>query len=195
MWAAGMSWHEMAEFWLSWTPEDDLDIQWLGPPRFALSALRGFTGLAKGEAIEQLFDARLRALRCEDTPIPITTIVCNIDLGTVEYFGSTRTPEVTIGHLVWVAIALPLFIESVRVGEHLYVDGGISENWPAEPALQDGGFDRVLGLSLMLPAGLRPEDISGRPTVSAPSSRPAASSGRATTSSSRAARSSDSATS
>ena len=71
MWAAGMSSHEMAEFSLSWTPEDYLDIQWLGLPRFALSALRGFTGLAKGEAIEQLFDARLRALRCADTPIPI----------------------------------------------------------------------------------------------------------------------------
>ncbi len=43
----------MAEFSLSWRPEDYLDIQWLSLPRFALSALRGFTGLAKGEAIEQ----------------------------------------------------------------------------------------------------------------------------------------------
>jgi NTE family protein len=163
MWAAGMSSHEMAEFSLSWTPEDYLDIQWLGLPRFALSALRGFTGLAKGEAIEQLFDARLRELRCADTPIPITTIVYNMDLGTVEYFGSTRTPEVTIGHLVRVAIALPLFIESVRVGGHLYVDGGIIENWPAEPAIDDGGFDYVFGVNLMLPAGFRPKDISGWP--------------------------------
>ena len=163
MWAAGMSWHELAEFWLLWTPEDDLDIQWLGLPRFALSALSGFTGLAKGEAIEPLFDARLRALRCKDTPIPITTIVYTIDLGTVEHPGSTRTPEVTIGHLVGVAIALPLFIESLRVGEQRYVDGAIIENRPAEPALQDGGFDHVFGLSLMLPAGFRPKDISGRP--------------------------------
>jgi NTE family protein len=158
-----MSSHEMAKFSLSWTPEDYLDIQWLGLPRFALSALRGFTGLAKGEAIEQLFDARLRALRCADTPIPITTIVYNMDLGTVEYFGSTRTPEVTIGHLVRVAIALPLFIESVLVGEHLYVDGGIIENWPAEPAIEDGGFDHVFGVNLMLPAGFQSKDISGWP--------------------------------
>ena len=57
MWAAGMSSDEMAEFSLSWRPEDYLDIQWLGLPRFALSAMRGFTGLAKGEAIERLFDA------------------------------------------------------------------------------------------------------------------------------------------
>ena len=86
-----------------------------------------------------------------------------MDLGTVEYFGSTRTPEVTIGHLVRVAIALPLFIESVRVGEHLYVDGGIIEIWPAEPAIEDGGFDHVFGVNLMLPAGFQPKDISGWP--------------------------------
>jgi NTE family protein len=163
MWAAGMSAQEMAEFSLSWNPEDYMDIQWLKLPRFALSAMRGFTGLAKGEAIEQLFDQRLVGMTCGDTPIPITTIVYNMDLGTLEYFGSTRTPEVPLGHLVRVAIALPLFIESVRVGEHLYVDGGIVENWPAEPAIEDGDFDHVFGVNLMLPSGFRPKDITGWP--------------------------------
>ncbi|HMA26601.1 MAG: patatin-like phospholipase family protein [Solirubrobacterales bacterium] len=164
MWAAGMSSDEMAEFSLSWRPEDYLDIKWLGLPRFALSALRGFTGLAKGEAIERLFDSRLAAMACGDTPIPITTIVYNMDLGRVEYFGSTRTPEVTIGHLVRVAIALPLFIESVSVRGHLYVDGGIIENWPAQPVIEAGDrFDHVIGVNLMLPRGFEPRDISGWP--------------------------------
>jgi NTE family protein len=163
MWAAGMSAEEMAAFSLSWEPEDYLDIKWAGLPRFALSALRGFTGLAKGEAIERLFDRRLVEMRCGETPIAITTIVYNMDLGTVEYFGSRRTPEVTIGHLVRVAIALPLFIESVEVRDHLYVDGGIIENWPAQPAIEDEGLDHVFGVNLMLPAGFEPRDISGWP--------------------------------
>jgi len=163
MWAAGMSAQEMAEFSLSWRPEDYLDVQWLGLPRFALSALRGFTGIAKGEAIEQLFDGRFRQMACGETAIPITTIVYNMDLGTVEYFGSTRTPEVTIGHLVRVAIALPLFIESVDVGGHLYVDGGIIEVWPAQPVIEEGDFDHVFGVNFMLPKGFRPRDISGWP--------------------------------
>jgi NTE family protein len=163
MWAAGMSSDEMARFSLSWKPEDYLDIQWLKLPRFALSALRGFTGIAKGEAIERLVDERLRGMRCTETPIPITTIVYNMDRGTVEYFGSTRTPEVTIGHLVRVAIALPLFIEAVPVRGHLYVDGGIIENWPAQPVLEDDGFDHVIGVNLMLPKGFEPRDISGWP--------------------------------
>jgi NTE family protein len=163
MWAAGMSADEMARFSLSWKPEDYLDVQWLKLPRFALSALRGFTGIAKGEAIEHLVDERLRDMRCADTPIPITTIVYNMDRGTVEYFGSAGTPEVTIGHLVRVAIALPLFIESVPVRGHLYVDGGIIENWPAQPVLEDDGFDQVIGVNLMLPKGFEPRDISGWP--------------------------------
>ena len=163
MWAAGMSAREMAEFSLSWKPEEYLDVQWLNLPRFALSALRGFTGLAKGEAIERLFAARLHEMRCGETPIPITTIVYNMDLGTVEYFGSERTPDVPVGHLVRVAIALPLFIESVPVHGHLYVDGGVIEVWPAQPVIAEGGFDHVFGVNFMLPSGFEPTDITGWP--------------------------------
>jgi NTE family protein len=163
MWAGGMSAKEMAEFSLAWKPEDYLDIQWLKLPRFALSALRGFTGIAKGEAIERLFDRRLIEMTCAEAPIPIKTIVYNMDLGTVEYFGSEETPEVTIGHLVRVAIALPLFIESVPVGDHLYVDGGIIEVWPAEPVIENGDFDHVVGVNVMLPRDFEPKDITGWP--------------------------------
>lgn len=163
MWAAGMSAQEMAEFSLRWKPEDYLDVQWLKIPRFALSALRGFTGLAKGEAIERLFDQRVRGMRCGETPIPLKTIVYNMDLGRVEYFGTDETPDVTVGHLVRVAVALPLFIESVPVQGHLYVDGGIIEVWPIQPVLDEGGFDRVVGVNFMLPRGLEPKDITGWP--------------------------------
>ena len=86
-----------------------------------------------------------------------------MDLGTVEYFGTANTPEVTIGHLVRVAIALPLFIESVEVSGHLYVDGGVIEVWPVQPVIDEGGFDHVFGVNFMLPKGFRPKDISGWP--------------------------------
>lgn len=163
MWAAGMDAQEMAEFSLSWKPEDYMDIQWLSLPRFALSALRGFTGLAKGEAIERLFARRLNEMRCGETVIPIKTIVYNMDLGGVEYFGTMKTPDVPVGHLVRVAIALPLFVESVPVHGHLYVDGGVIEVWPAQPVIADGDFDRVFGVNFMLPPGFEPEDITGWP--------------------------------
>jgi predicted acylesterase/phospholipase RssA len=59
------------------------------------------------------------------------------------------------------AIALPLFIEAVSFDGHLYVDGGLIELFPAQPVLDDGGFDHVFGLNLMLPPQFEPEDITG----------------------------------
>ena len=156
-----MSAQEMADFSLSWRAEDYLDIQWARIPRLALSALKGFTGLMKGEALEHLFNERLWSMRVGDTAFPMTSIAYNMDLGRVEYFGTERTPELTIGELVRIAVALPLFIESVPVGGHLYVDGGVIELFPAQPILEDGECDHVFGLNFMLPLGFEAQDITG----------------------------------
>ena len=156
-----MSAQEMADFSLSWRAEDYLDIQWTRIPRFALSALKGFTGLMKGQALEHLFNERLWNMRVGDTAFPITSIAYNSDLGRVEYFGTEHTPELTIGELVRIAVALPLFIESVPVDGHLYVDGGVIELFPAQPILEDGGFDHVFGLNFMLPPRFEAQDITG----------------------------------
>ena len=84
-----------------------------------------------------------------------------MDRGSVDYFGSASKPDLTVGRLVRIAIALPVLIESVEVDGHLYVDGGIIELFPAEPILRDGGFDHVFGVNFMLPPQLEPEDITG----------------------------------
>jgi len=161
MWAAGLSAQEMVDFSLSWQPEDYLDIQWARLPRFLLSALRDFTGLAKGAAIERLFDCQVWSRPAGELQIPLSTIVYNMDLGEVEYFGSARTPEVTLGHLVRIGIALPLFVESVEVRNHLYVDGGIIDLFPAEPVIADPTIDQAFGINFMLPKGFQPENVTG----------------------------------
>jgi len=161
MWAAGLSAQEMADFTLSWRPEDYLDVQWARLPRLVLSALRGFTGLGAGEAIERTFAERFGTLSAGELPIPFTSIVYDMDRGTVEYFGTRSKPELPIGRLVHTAMALPGFVESVEVDGHLYVDGGIVDLLPAEPILRDGGFDHVFGVNFMLPPQLQPEDITG----------------------------------
>ncbi|MBI5106005.1 MAG: patatin-like phospholipase family protein [Solirubrobacterales bacterium] len=161
MWAAGLSAHDMAEFSLSWHLEDYLDVQWAKLPRFAAGALRGFTGMAKGEAVQRTFDERFGALTAGELPTPITSIVYDMDRGLVDYFGSDSQPGLTIGRLVRIAIALPVFIESVEVDGHLYVDGGIIDLLPAEPVLRDGGFDHVFIINFMLPPQLRADDITG----------------------------------
>jgi NTE family protein len=161
MWAAGMTADEMAEFSLSWRPQDYLDIQWANVPRFALSAMRGFTGLAKGEALERLFDRRLWHMSAGETDIPIHTTVYNVDRGRLEQFGSETTPELTLGELVRIAVALPVVVEAVRVEGDLYVDGGVIDAFPTEPLVEDGGFDHVFGLNVLLPPGLEGDDVDG----------------------------------
>ncbi len=161
MWAAGLDAQAMSDFSLSWRLEDYLDIQWAKLPRFALGALRGFTGMAKGEAIQGTFDQHFGALTVAELEIPINPIVYDLDRGRVDYFGTGSTPGLTIGRLVRIAIALPVFIESVEVNGHLYVDGGIIDLLPAEPVLSDGGFDHVFMANFMLPPQLEAPDITG----------------------------------
>ena len=106
MMASGLSAQEMVNQSLNWQPEDYLDIQWTRLPRFAMAAMRGFTGLAKGEAIEKLFDRQLWHMTLGESPIPIYSEVYNIDLNRLETFGSKLTPDLTIAELVRIAIAL-----------------------------------------------------------------------------------------
>jgi NTE family protein len=161
MWAAGLSAQEMVDFSLSWRPEDYLDIQWARLPHFVVSALRDFSGLAKGAAIERLFDGQVWSRPAGELTIPLSTIVYNMDLGEVDYFGTTRTPEITVGQLVRIGIALPLFYESVPVRGHLYVDGGIIDLFPAEPVIADPGIDHAFGVNFMLPKRFQAEDLTG----------------------------------
>ena len=161
LWAAGLSAQEMADFVLSWEPEHYLDPQWLRFPRFVLTALRGFSGAMKGDAVERLFNDRFDGLAAGELPIPLATIVYNTDLGLVEYLGTHTTPEVPLGRVVRITIALPPFIEAVEVRGHLYVDGGVVELLPIQPVLDDGAFDHVFGLNFMLPKRLTPDDITG----------------------------------
>jgi NTE family protein len=148
MWAAGLSAQEMADFSLSWQPEDYLDIQWTGLPRFALSALRGFTGLPTGEALEQLFDRRLWHMAAGETDIALSTVVYELERGSVRWFGSEQTPDLTLGELVRIAAAGPNAASAVRVEGELYVDGGVVDAFPAEPV---AGFDRVFGVDVTAP--------------------------------------------
>jgi NTE family protein len=161
MMAAGLSAQEMVDLSLNWQPEDYLDIQWTRLPRFALAAMRGFTGLAKGDAIERLFDRQLWHMSVGETAIPIYSSVYNIDEGRLETFGSKPTPHLTIGELVRIAVALPLVVESVRVDDHVYADGGIVDVFPAEPLIDNERLDLFIGVNTILPARLEGEDISG----------------------------------
>ena len=63
-------------------------------------------------AIERLFDSKLWNMSAGETAIPIYAPVYNFDAGRLETFGSRLTPELTIGELVRISVALPLVMEA-----------------------------------------------------------------------------------
>jgi NTE family protein len=139
MWAGGMTADEMAEASLRWRPQDHLGIQWAGAPRLVVSAARGFSGLDKARALEQLVPRALWRMSAGQTEVPFRTPVRDLDFGGVEYFGTETTPDLTLGELVRIACAAPRRGDAVRVEGGFYVGDD-----PAEPPLDPAGFDRVV---------------------------------------------------
>lgn len=155
MWAAGLSAREMADFSLSWRPQDYLGIQWARAPRAAVAAARGFTGLAKGRALESLFDRRLWHMTAGETEFELRTLVYNVTRRRLELFGTERTPQLRLGELARIAMAREG--EPVRVEGNLYVDGGAIEPQPATRLLLDR-FHQVFALDVSGRADVRGDD-------------------------------------
>lgn len=155
MWAAGLSAREMADFSLSWRPEDYLGIQWARAPRVALAAARGFSGVAKGRALETLFDRRLWHMTAGETEFPLRTLVYNLSRSRLEIFGTDQTPDLRLGELARIAMARPS--EAVRVEGDLYVDGATIERQPATRLMMDR-FDHVFALDVGRRGDVRPDD-------------------------------------
>ena len=153
MWAAGLSAREMAEFSLSWRPQDYLGIQWARAPRAALAAARGFSGIAKGRAVETLFDRRLWHMTAGETEFELRTLVYNLSRRRLEVFGSEQTPELRLGELARIAVARER--EPVRVEGNLYIDGGAIEAQPSTRLMMDR-LDHIFAI-----------DVSGRHDIRA----------------------------
>jgi NTE family protein len=155
MWAAGLSAREMADFSISWRPQDYLGIQWARAPRAALAALREFSGIAKGRALESLFDRRLWHMTAGETEFPLRTLVYNVSRRRLETFGTEQTPELRLGELARIAMAGQR--DPVRVEGNLYVDGGRIERQPATRLMIDR-FDHVFALDVTGRGTVRPDD-------------------------------------
>ncbi|MEA2492630.1 MAG: hypothetical protein QOJ29_541 [Thermoleophilaceae bacterium] len=155
MWAAGLSAREMADFSLSWRPQDYLGIQWARAPRAAIAAARGFSGIAKGRAVESLFDRRLWHMTAGETEFKLRTLVYNVSRRRLEAFGTEQTPDLRLGELARIAMARSG--EPVRIEGNLYVDGSVIERQPATRLMIER-FDHVFALDVGRRGDVRSDD-------------------------------------
>ena len=162
LWACGLSAEEMATFWLSLRQDEYLDPDWQALARAGLHRFRDFGGFIRGTAIEHAFRRRLGRRTLADTAVPLYAVMWNVDENRVEYFGTKSTPRLPLATVVRAAISIPLFVEPVRIGRHLYGDGGVVNIFPVRPLIDfEEPFDFVVGVNCYYPENFAGEDVSG----------------------------------
>jgi NTE family protein len=159
-WACGADSEAIARFWLTLPRAGYLDPEWSALPRALLHAFREWTGLLRGEALEKSFRQWFGDRRLGETRIPFSLVVWNIDLNRVEYIGTRETPDLPVAVAARVSIAIPIFVQPVRLGGHLYADGGIVDVFPLRPVLS-AKPDVILGVNCYLPQDFAGENLSG----------------------------------
>ncbi len=160
LWACGFDAAAVARFWLTLPRKGYVDPDWRHLLRAGGSAFRGWGGLLAGDALEHSLRGLLGDRRLGETRIPFSAVVWNIDLNRVEYIGTRFTPDLPVAIAARVGISIPIFVEPVRIGPHLYGDGGVVDIFPVRPIL-DEQPDVILGLNCYLPEGFAGEDLSG----------------------------------
>ena len=160
LWACGVDAAAVARFWLTLPRSGYVDPDWRNVLHAGGAAFRRWGGLLSGNALEHSFRALLGDRRLGETRIPFSAVVWNIDLNRVEYIGTRSTPDLPVAVAARVGISIPIFVEPVRLGSHLYGDGGVVDIFPVRPVL-DEQPEVIIGLNCYLPEGFAGEDHSG----------------------------------
>jgi NTE family protein len=125
----------VAAFTLGINPNEYVDVDW----RLLASTLplmgKGFGGVILGERIEALYRRLLGDMTLGEMPIPAYAPIWNIEENRLEYIGPRTYPDLPVARAIHMAIALPLFIEPVPLGDGYWCDGGIVDIFPVRPVL------------------------------------------------------------
>jgi NTE family protein len=161
--AAGLSAEQMVDLSLGWTAADLVEINWSGIAGIPWNLGKGFLGIGRTDPLERTLERIYHGVTLGRTPIPYYAIVLNIDTNELGYVGPHNMPDVRLASMVRVAVALPLFVEPFRLGDHLYVDGGVVDIFPVEPLLRYEELDFIIGVNVIMPSRFQGEDITGWP--------------------------------
>lgn len=159
-WACGLDSATIARFWLGLRRRDYVDVDWGALLRSARRGMGGWAGLLRGDALQRTFRSLVGDRRLGETRIPFSMPAWNIDRNRVEILGTRTTPDLPVAVAARTAIAIPIFMEPVQIGCHVYGDGGVIDIFPVRPVLESRP-DLVLGLNCYLPVGFEGEDVTG----------------------------------
>jgi NTE family protein len=160
--AAGIPAAEVAAFTLGLRPEEYVDVDWSMLASLLPRRAKGFAGLLRGERIESAYRRMLGDMTLGEMPIPAYAPVWSIEDNRLEYIGPRTYPDMPVARAVRMALALPLFIEPVRLDGGYWCDGGIVDIFPVRPVLDiEQRPDVALAINGFYPPGFAGEDASG----------------------------------
>lgn len=81
-----------------------------------------------------------------------TLVICatNLNMHSAEYFSKDSTPDLLLRDALRMSCSVPLYFSAIRYNKSLYVDGGVSCNFPVQHA-KDLGAKRILGIRFATP--------------------------------------------
>jgi NTE family protein len=160
--AAGVPADEVAEFTLSLRTADYVDVNWPGLASVAFDVGRGFAGMVVGDRIEQTYRRLLGDMTLAEMPTPCYAPIWNIEENRLEYAGPRTHPDLPVARVIRAAIAIPLFIDPVKIGGLHWCDGGIVDIFPVRPVLEiEAPCQVVLAVNGFYPPNFEGESAYG----------------------------------
>ena len=153
--AAGMSTAEVAAATQALMARDYIDPDWRGLAAAPLRLGRGWSGLIRGEALEQAYRRMLGDITLGQLPTPVWLPVFNIEDNRVQYLGPDSHPDLPAARAVRMAVGLPLAIQPAELDSGWWLDGGIVDILPSEPFVVRRLLRRCPRRERLLPAGVR----------------------------------------
>lgn len=156
--AAGMTPAEVAAETQALRPRDYLDPDWRGLAVAPLRLGRGWSGLIRGEAVEQAYRRMLGDITLGELPTPVWLPVLNIEDNRVQYLGPDSHPDLPAARAVRMAIGLPLAVQPAELDSGWWLDGGVIDILPSDPFVAEDRCD----LALVVNGFYQPGFISDR---------------------------------
>lgn len=160
--AAGKTPTDVADFVLRQDPSSWIDPDWTAMGTLVPKRGRGFTGMMKGQRLEDSFTEFLGDMRLGEVSIPAYSPVWNIEHNRLEYIGPRTHPDLTVARAIRMSVSLPLFFDPVRWRGESWNDGAIVDIFPVHPVLDiESPCDVVLAVNCFYPPEFAGEDATG----------------------------------
>lgn len=155
--AAGLSTEEVAAATLGLRPRDYVDFDWRALATMPLVLGRGWSGLVRGDRLEEVYRRILGDVTLGDLPTPVWFPLWNIEENRLAYVGSATHPDIPAAHAVRMALALPTAVQPTELDGGWWLDGGVVDILPARPVIENDVCDLAIVVNGFYAPGFEPD--------------------------------------